>query len=57
MLEPKTRKIVIIRMGPAGLTAAAELAEKRRQVMVLEKDAKYVGGISRTVENKDFLLK
>jgi protoporphyrinogen oxidase len=55
MLKPKTRRIVIIGTGPAGLTAA-ELAEKGRQVMVLEKDAKYVGGISRTVENKDFLL-
>lgn len=54
MLGQNGEKIVIVGAGPAGLTAAAELAEKGHHVAVLEKDAKYVGGISRTVEYKGF---
>jgi len=45
---------VIIGAGPAGLTAAYELSKQRAPVVVLESDAKYVGGISRTVNYKDF---
>ena len=45
---------MIIGAGPAGLTAAYELSKQRAPVVVLESDAKYVGGISRTVNYKDF---
>ena len=41
---------VIVGAGPAGLTAAYELASKGQRVVVLESDPQYVGGISRTVE-------
>jgi len=44
------RRVVIIGAGPAGLSAAVDLAEAGRSVVVLEKDARYVGGIARTVE-------
>src|SRR6201997_832417 len=47
-------KAVIIGAGPAGLTAAYELSKQRQQVVVLEADPDYVGGISRTVNYKDF---
>ena len=40
--------------GPAGLTAAYELAKSGRQVVVLEADPRYVGGISRTIEQDGF---
>src|ERR1700676_3542589 len=43
-------KAVIVGAGPAGLTAAYELCKKGRQVVVLESDPRYVGGISRTIE-------
>ncbi|MBA2607978.1 MAG: NAD(P)-binding protein, partial [Actinobacteria bacterium] len=43
------KKIVIIGAGPAGLTAAYQLAQGARPSVVLESDA-VVGGISRTVE-------
>src|SRR5512135_885053 len=46
--------IVIIGAGPAGLTAAAQLAEKQNRVTVLDKDPQYVGGIARTVAYKGF---
>jgi protoporphyrinogen oxidase len=42
-------KAVIVGAGPAGLTAAYELAKHREHVVVLESDPDYVGGISRTV--------
>ena len=42
-------KAIIIGAGPAGLTAAYELAKHRQAVVVLEADPTYVGGISRTV--------
>ena len=41
--------VVIIGAGPAGLTAAYELARKGKDCTVLEADD-IVGGISRTVE-------
>lgn len=40
------KKIAIIGAGPAGLTAAYLLGKEHQQVMVFEKDPKYVGGIS-----------
>jgi protoporphyrinogen oxidase len=42
--------VAIIGAGPAGLTAAYLLTKKGYSVTVIEKDARYVGGISRTVE-------
>ena len=50
----KNTKVLCVGAGPAGLTAAAELLAAGRQVAVLEKDAHYVGGISRTVQYKGF---
>lgn len=46
--------IICIGAGPAGLTAAYVLAKAGKRVLVLEKDAEYVGGISRTVRYKGF---
>jgi protoporphyrinogen oxidase len=42
-------KAIIVGAGPAGLTAAYELAKAGQRVLVLESDPEYVGGISRTV--------
>ena len=42
--------VAIIGAGPAGLTAAYLLTKKGYSVTVIEKDERYVGGISRTVE-------
>tara|TARA_R110000772_G_scaffold60328_22_gene136320 strand:+ start:31737 stop:33314 length:1578 start_codon:yes stop_codon:yes gene_type:complete len=46
--------VAIIGAGPAGLTAAYLLSKKGLKVTVIEKDPKYVGGISRTVEHEGF---
>jgi protoporphyrinogen oxidase len=46
----------IIGAGPAGLTAAYTLVQKNKKVLIIERDPKYVGGISRTVSYKDFLF-
>jgi ribulose 1,5-bisphosphate synthetase/thiazole synthase len=40
--------VAIIGAGPAGLTAAYLLTKAGKRVTVIEKDAVYVGGISRT---------
>ena len=45
----QVEQVVIIGAGPAGLTAACELAKRGQVTTVLEADA-VVGGISRTVE-------
>ena len=46
--------VAIIGAGPAGLTAAYLLTKKGYSVTVIEKDPRYVGGISRTVELNGF---
>ena len=53
-LDPTVFKAVIIGAGPAGLTAAYQLAKQAVPVLVLESDPEYVGGISRTVNYKGF---
>ena len=50
------RKIVIIGAGPAGLTAAYELAKRGAQSTVLESDD-VVGGISRTATARRLALR
>src|SRR5271167_170659 len=53
-MERTIFKAAIIGAGPAGLTAAYELSKRHVPVVVLESDPEYVGGISRTVNYKDF---
>lgn len=48
------KPIVIMGAGPAGLTAAWELVNAGRDVVVWEADPTYVGGISRTVQAEGF---
>lgn len=45
---------VCIGAGPAGLTAAYELVKSGRDVLVLEADTTYVGGIARTIRQDGF---
>ena len=47
-------KVVIIGAGPAGLTAGYLLSKEEVDVVVLEADPLYVGGISRTVTYNGF---
>jgi protoporphyrinogen oxidase len=47
-------KVGIIGAGPAGLTAAYLLAKQGIQAVVFEADARYVGGISKTVEHNGY---
>jgi protoporphyrinogen oxidase len=51
-MHPKS--VAIIGAGPAGLTAAYQLAKNNVPVTVLEADPEYVGGISRTVKYKGY---
>ena len=46
--------VAIIGAGPAGLTAAYLLSKNEVDVIVLEADPVYVGGISRTASYKGF---
>ncbi len=46
--------VAIIGAGPAGLTAGYLLAKAGKRVAIIEKDANYVGGISRTVEHEGY---
>src|SRR3954453_14478890 len=46
--------VAIIGAGPAGLTAAYQLAKAHVPVTVLEAHPEYVGGISRTAKYKGF---
>jgi protoporphyrinogen oxidase len=48
--------VFVIGAGPAGLTTAYCLTKETPNVLVIEKDPTYVGGISRTVRYKDFLF-
>lgn len=47
---------LIIGAGPAGLTAGYLLTKQGRDVLIVERDETYVGGISRTVDYKGFLF-
>jgi protoporphyrinogen oxidase len=49
-------EVFIIGAGPAGLTAGYCLSKESKSVRIIEKDARYVGGISRTVNYKDYLF-
>ena len=45
---------VIIGAGPAGLTAAWLLARAEQNILILEEDLEYVGGLARTVKYKGY---
>ena len=47
---------LVIGAGPAGLTAGYLLSKEGRDVTVLERDPRQVGGISRTVAYKEYLF-
>ena len=51
---PDDSGILIIGAGPAGLTAAYELAKQGRSSTIVEADPEYVGGIARTARYKGF---
>lgn len=53
--QSQDRSVVVIGAGPAGLTAAYELAKHQVPAVVLEGDS-IVGGISRTVNYKGYLF-
>ena len=53
MSGPKRARVVVIGAGPAGLTAARELARQGLAPVVLEKDG-IVGGLARTEQYKGF---
>jgi protoporphyrinogen oxidase len=53
-MEAEPNDVLIMGAGPAGLTAAWELMKHQIPVKVLEKDARYVGGLARTVEHKGY---
>jgi protoporphyrinogen oxidase len=53
VLDP-ARRTVIMGAGPAGLTAAYELMRHHLPSVTLEKDPRFVGGISRTEEHRGY---
>jgi protoporphyrinogen oxidase len=53
-MGPSPTTTLIIGAGPAGLTAAYELAKHGRPVVVLESDPEYVGGLSRTINYRGY---
>jgi len=53
-IREKSVDVAIIGAGPAGLTAGYLLTKAGLSVAVIEKDADYVGGISRTVEHQGY---
>ncbi|MDE2170358.1 MAG: NAD(P)/FAD-dependent oxidoreductase [Sphingomonadales bacterium] len=52
--QGKAVDVAIIGAGPAGLTAGYLLTKAGYSVAILEKDERYVGGISRTVEHEGY---
>jgi protoporphyrinogen oxidase len=48
--------VLVIGAGPAGLTAAYQLSQAGKRVIVIERDEQQVGGISRTVNYKNYLF-
>jgi protoporphyrinogen oxidase len=46
--------VIIIGAGPAGLTSSYLLTKQGKSVTVLEADNRYVGGISKTINYKDY---
>jgi protoporphyrinogen oxidase len=54
MPDASTLHVGIIGAGPAGLTAAYLLAKQGVRTTVFEADARYVGGISKTVEHNGY---
>jgi len=52
--EGGRKHVVVMGAGPAGLTAAYELLKRNVPVTVLEKDARQVGGLARTVEHNGY---
>src|SRR5260221_14723963 len=52
--DARSKRVVIMGAGPAGLTAAHELRRTDTPVTVIEKDPHFVGGIARTVEHKGY---
>ncbi len=53
-METQEKRVVIMGAGPAGLTAAYELRRYDVPVTVVEKDPRFVGGISRTVQTRGY---
>ena len=53
-MSDEIEDVVIIGAGPAGLTAGYILSKAGKRVTIIEKDATYVGGISRTVEHEGY---